>query len=285
MGGSISFTSLVVDTSISGRIGLTWTDTENNGSTITTLNINAVDKNSNQYGFSTTIDGTYITQTGTQTSPKYELIIYDKNTNVNLLNLVPGSLVQFTINCSGTGTVNPYTTTTGGPNNDGYYLVPNSLCFKIGTKILCENDEYLLIEQLSVGQKVKTLKNGYLPIHRVEKSVTHHSHENPTLYICKTDKYPQLVEDLIVTGEHSLLVESLTVPQLNKMAELGTIYVTDDKLRLFARYDEKAAVYEKDGDHIIYHLSVEDENPDINHGIYANGLLVETCSKHCISFM
>lgn len=60
---------------------------------------------------------------------------------------------------------------------------------------------------------------------------------------------------------------------------LGKIYITDDKYRLPACLDEKASVYDKPGTHTIYHFALENENYYYNYGVYANGLLVETCSQ------
>ena len=37
--------------------------------------------------------------------------------------------------------------------------------------------------------------------------------------------------------------------------------------------------YETLGSYIIYHFALENDNYYNNYGIYANGLLVETCSK------
>jgi hypothetical protein len=38
-------------------------------------------------------------------------------------------------------------------------------------------------------------------------------------------------------------------------------------------------VYETPGTYTIYHLALEHDDYYYNYGIYANGLLVETCSK------
>jgi hypothetical protein len=59
----------------------------------------------------------------------------------------------------------------------------------------------------------------------------------------------------------------------------GRFFATDDKHRLPACVDERASVYEKEGFFTIYHLALDNEDYYMNYGIYANGLLVETCSK------
>ena len=59
----------------------------------------------------------------------------------------------------------------------------------------------------------------------------------------------------------------------------GNIYVTDEKYRLPICLDEKASVYEKEGTYTVYHIALENENYTWNYGFFANGLLVESCSK------
>jgi hypothetical protein len=104
------------------------------------------------------------------------------------------------------------------------------------------------------------------------------------LYVCSKEQYPDIKdEDLVITGCHSILVKSFKDDeQKEKAANLqnGTIYVTDDHYRLPACLDDKTSVYEKEGIHTIYHLALEHDNYYMNYGIYANGLLVESCTKN-----
>ena len=101
------------------------------------------------------------------------------------------------------------------------------------------------------------------------------------LYICSPDQYPEVFEPLIITGCHSLLVDNFTSDNQkeNVIKQLGKIYVTDGKYRLPACVDNRASVYKIHGTNTIYHLALENDNYYSNYGIYANGLLVETCSK------
>jgi hypothetical protein len=76
------------------------------------------------------------------------------------------------------------------------------------------------------------------------------------------------------------LVDWLTQEQGEKtMEDFGDIYETDGKPRLNAYIDERASVYEVPGTYTIYHLALENDDYYGNYGIYANGLLVESCSK------
>jgi hypothetical protein len=86
---------------------------------------------------------------------------------------------------------------------------------------------------------------------------------------------------LILTGCHSILVDGfISEEQRQKTIEVnGDTYVTDERYRLPACADPRASVYPDPGTYIIYHLALENEDYIGNYGIYANGLLVESCSK------
>jgi hypothetical protein len=90
-------------------------------------------------------------------------------------------------------------------------------------------------------------------------------------------------DPLVITGCHSVLVDTFTEEQrVNTKDVLGDIYVTERKYRLPACVDERAKVYEFPGTYTIYHLALDNDDYYMNYGIYANGLLVESCSKYTI---
>jgi hypothetical protein len=160
----------------------------------------------------------------------------------------------------------------------------NVTCFKEGTKILTDKG-YLPIESLRKGDLIQTVLHGFVPIDMIGKSeIYHHAVEERTkeqLYKCTSEKYPEVFEDLIITGCHSILVEGF-VSEYEKRQVIsvnGNTYVTDNRYRLPACVDEKTTVYEIPGKYTIYHLALENSDYYMNYGIYANGLLVETCSK------
>jgi hypothetical protein len=101
------------------------------------------------------------------------------------------------------------------------------------------------------------------------------------LYTCSQDHFKEIIEPLVITGCHSILVDSfVSEEQRKKVIEVnGNTYVTDRKYRLPACADPRAFVYEIPGNYTIYHLALENNDYYMNYGIYANGLLVETCSK------
>ena len=166
-------------------------------------------------------------------------------------------------------------------SNFVYFPLP---CFKEGSQILTDKG-YLPIQDLRKGDLVKTLKHGYLPIDIIGKREMTHFASNERirtqLYECSASNYPEVFEPLIITGCHSILVDDfVSEEQKEKTIEInGKIYITDNKYRLPACADEKASVYEVPGDYTIYHLALENEHYTGNYGIYANGLLVESCSK------
>lgn len=162
------------------------------------------------------------------------------------------------------------------------------MCFKEDTKILCLDptdnmEKYIPIQKLHRGFLVKTSANGYQPICLIGYSKIYNPdnqlRSQNRLYECKKAKYPTLIDDLIITGCHSILVDDFTDKQRTETKELmGGIYVTEKKYRLMACLDERAEPYDKEGVFPIWHFALENEHERANYGVYANGLLVETSS-------
>jgi len=170
----------------------------------------------------------------------------------------------------------------------GYLVDPATICFKDGTKILCLSDDSeeveILVEDLRVGMLVKTYKHGYIPISLVGTKVIYNpgndTRMKERLYTCSTENYPELTQDLIITGCHSILVDALTEEQTAKTLEdASDIFITDDKYRLMCFLDDRSEPYMEEGTYSIYHITLEHHDDFMNYGIYANGLLVESCSK------
>jgi len=163
----------------------------------------------------------------------------------------------------------------------------NVVCFNENTKIMCLVDgqeKELLIQNIRNGVLVKTLRSGYKPVCMIGTSQMYNPGTNERftdrLYICKKEKYPELNEDLIITGCHSILVDDITAVQREKiMKQMKDIYVTEGKYRLNANLDDRAEPYNCAGKFNIYHIALENEFYIKNYGVYANGLLVESCSK------
>jgi hypothetical protein len=176
---------------------------------------------------------------------------------------------------------------TGNGITDFYYLYPSAPCFKEGTKVLCQVngvETYQPIELLKVGTLVKTSHHGFKKIEVIASGTIHNpgteDRLEDRLYKCSTANYPELTEDLYITGNHSILVDSLTKEQREQLiVHMGRIFVTDKKYRLIACVDERAEPFIEEGVFNIWHLALENEDVKMNYGIYVNGgLLVETCS-------
>ena len=156
------------------------------------------------------------------------------------------------------------------------------ICFKEDTLILTK-EGYKPIQTLRKGDLIKTLYHEYKAIEMIVKSEMYHEASKERikdqLYKCSKENYPELVEDLIITGSHCILVDELNEYTEKTIELLGKIFITDNKYRLPACIDGRSCVYEIPGPYTIYHLSLENEYDYTNYGIYANGLLVESCSK------
>jgi hypothetical protein len=160
-------------------------------------------------------------------------------------------------------------------------------CFKDDSKILCFKDDvevYVNVQDIRKGDLVKTLQNGYVAVNMIGTTKLYNSGNNlrskNKLYKCSRENYPELTEDLIITGCHSILVGSFkTEKEKDLTIEVnGDTFVTDNKYRLPACVDDKASPYEIEGLYNIWHIALDHDDYYMNYGIFANGLLVETCS-------
>ena len=137
------------------------------------------------------------------------------------------------------------------------------ICFKEDSRILT-NRGYRKIQNLKKGDLVKTLKHGFKPIYN-----------------------PELFEDLVLTGCHSILLDGyVNEEQLAKSIKVnGRIYLTEGKYRVPVCADLRSSIYEKAGKYMVYHIALEHDDYYMNYGIYANGLLVESTSKRFLEEM
>lgn len=164
----------------------------------------------------------------------------------------------------------------------------NSVCFLENTLILT-NQGYIKIQDLQEGQQVKTslAQDEYKKIWKIKSKMMYNQPNIKTpnnLYLCPKDKYPGAIDDLYITGYHSLLVDKISAIKAAEIKKLlGNIYITDKRYRLPVYLDEKAGVYNSIGHFKIYHFALENTDRYMNYGIWANGILTETCSKRFIN--
>jgi hypothetical protein len=173
-------------------------------------------------------------------------------------------------------------------NSDGsYYLYPSAPCFLEGSTILCQIDgveKYVPVESLQKDTLVKTYLHGFKKLVAIGKGeIVNPGNDERTenrLYKCSKEKYPELTEDLYITGCHSILKNRVSDKEKDDtLKHLGKIYVTNRLFRLMAHIDERAEPWNSEGTYTIYHFALENEDEGMNYGVYAGGgLLVESCA-------
>ena len=97
-----------------------------------------------------------------------------------------------------------------------------------------------------------------------------------------------LLEDLIVTGGHSIMVDSISEEQQAKYDEMGLTdfskVTIDGKHLLLACVSEQFAPLPDNGVYTYYHLLLENNNDEEERfGIYANGILTETPNEKSLN--
>jgi hypothetical protein len=216
------------------------------------------------------------------------------NPTVTAINSDPFSIIT---NISGITNLTPNAynniqiTVTSNEYNTYTWSVPvfvsGPSCFLEGSRILClldNQEKYVPVEKIRKGTLVKTLSSGYKPVDMIGHAKVYNSGDSARiknrLFRCSKKNYPELFEDLIITGCHSILVGDITAEQRAKSIEYNNdIYITENRYRLIACLDDRAEPYEVEGEHPIWHLALENNDIYMNYGIFANGLLVETASK------
>jgi hypothetical protein len=170
---------------------------------------------------------------------------------------------------------------------DGDTYIPPSICFHEDTNILTDKG-YVAISKLRPGDKVHTASSGFQPIVKIG----YMQFLNPggdALVQKRLFVYPKqgkVFEDLIVTGNHSVLVKAFHEEERSRILEvLGTIYKTEGYIRLPAYADQRSRPYAKKGLYKVYNFALLHANTQANYGIYANGLLTEcTNLQHMQSY-
>lgn len=159
--------------------------------------------------------------------------------------------------------------------------------FNEKTKILYLNkklqDEYIQIECLKKNDVVKTYRHGYRKIDVIGRNILIN---NPDVYskcmykMTKTESNG-LMEDLIMLGNHSILVDDAGESrQKNDELWEGDTPNLDKKFLLLAAASSQFAPIQNKKPYVYYNLVLDNDNDDeIRFGIWANGILTETPSK------
>jgi hypothetical protein len=148
-------------------------------------------------------------------------------------------------------------------------------CFGEYTQISTVNG-YKRIQDLVPGTLIETFLDGYKPLKCVGKRqllfMPRETYIDRRMYVLPNS-------GLQITGKHCLLVDELTEKQRIDIMKLsGKIQQLDGMYLLPVGLHSKAIPLDIYGKHNIYHIVLEDEMPDKQYGIFANEVLVESCS-------
>ena len=165
-------------------------------------------------------------------------------------------------------------------------------CFLEGTKLYAhvhDKDIYVNIEDLRTGDLVNTYLHGKKAIKFIGKDTLFNNPDKWNGCLKKFPKSGDMIDDLYVTGAHSLLVDELSEKESDGiMAIYGTTdRKIDDKFMLNAWVSEKTEPVLAADFFTVYHLVLEHhDDEDKKYGIWANGVLTESqCEKHFLKKM
>ena len=140
-------------------------------------------------------------------------------------------------------------------------------CYVKGTKILClidDEEKYIKIENIKKGMLIKTYKHGYKKVilKGINTILNTTIHTFNKIYVMKKEINSDLIDDLYVCGQHSILVDNLTESQIEKsLKKWSKILKIDDKYLLMAYVNENFEEVNNDEMYTIYHLVLENEDP------------------------
>lgn len=167
--------------------------------------------------------------------------------------------------------------------------ISDPTCFNEGTKILCLNkegdEEYIAIEKLCKGDLVKTYLHGYRRIDIIGKNILPNDPSKPLSCMFKMEKTDTngLIEDLIITGGHSILVDTIENEECrekNNTLFNNYVHTIDNKVLLLAAASDHFKPILETSIFVYYHFILENDGDDEKrYGVWANGVLVETPSK------
>jgi hypothetical protein len=166
----------------------------------------------------------------------------------------------------------------------------NPACFIEGTKLLVhshDKDIYVNIQDLRVGDLVKTYLHGDKRIKFIGRGIMTNAPNVWNGCVRRLAKSGDMIEDLFVTGAHSILVNELSTKETEGMI---SIYGTanrkiDDKTLLLSWVSDKFDAVNDNKNYTYYHLVLEHDNDENKrYGIWANGILTESQSeKHFLA--
>jgi len=170
-----------------------------------------------------------------------------------------------------------------GSNSIGKYSL-STPCFNENTNILT-NKGYIPIQNLKTGDYVLTYKHGYKKIELIGTNKFINNPNDPNNCMYKMEKTPEndLLDDLILTGGHSILIDDIQnygeIQGKLNIFENGIAKV-EDKYMVLCYLHKNFTKIENSNIFTYYHFVLENEDDnDKFFGVWANGQLTETMSK------
>lgn len=158
----------------------------------------------------------------------------------------------------------------------------SSPCFHENTLILCQHG-YIPIKNIQIGDLVKTSTGEYKKVKIIGSDTIINSKDGQPfykIYRLPKESNPDLIQDLIITGNHCILVDNLTEQQIEKSKQYWkTFHTIDNKQLLLACVGEQFIEYKEEAV-AVYQIVLEDVDNFKRHGVYANGILSETMSYY-----
>jgi hypothetical protein len=163
-----------------------------------------------------------------------------------------------------------------------------ALCFDESTDILCLcnnlEEKYISIKDISKGSIIKTFKHGYRRVLFIHKGTFINDIKNIRNCMFLMRKNETMTKDLILTGYHSILVDSMTLEEKRKNNKISPVIsntTIDGKKLLMSCASSKFIALDNKNEYNYYHIVLEnDGDDDARYGLWANGVLCETPSKN-----
>lgn len=135
---------------------------------------------------------------------------------------------------------------------------------------------YKRIQDLVPGMLIETFLDGYKPLKCLGKRYVTFF---PSETLPENQLYCYMDTGLQITGKHCILVNELTDYQKWSIINMyGKIQRLDELYLLPAMFDDNATPTNIIGVRYVYHIVLESDTPNRQYGIFANGIIVETCS-------
>jgi len=155
------------------------------------------------------------------------------------------------------------------------------MCFLEGTKINTTSG-YVEVENLKVGDEVITYSSGIKLVTKVgTRCIVNlvNTLASDKLYYYKKTEDDTLIDNVIVCGKHSILVDELSEDEKVSVEKLlGSVKGVEGKFKLPVCLDKTSKVYPIRGKLNVYNFVLECSSPTEEYIVDASGKLVNSCS-------